>query len=528
MHFLLVILGVFTFFVSLPAVVQVLNSVPSYFSTPVTWLPHYIPRENFNEWLEAENSIALRNLLDNFLDDGVILASPSQSAPNYYYQWIRDSAIVINTLVKQLAVCQEPDCSVIHRRIVQYLNNSWRLQRIDNLSGRGVPTSTKGLGEPKFNVDFSSFDLSWGRPQNDGPALRVVTILNYLQNLNNSDTQFSPSLLSLNDYEDYTSQFLPLKESRDIYHEILYWDLLFIVNNWHMKNFDLWEEVYGFHFFTTVMQLYSIDRAIPVLETNKYFWGVDEQFLNKLINTRDTLLSFVREKGGFIDHTREIIKSCPQVLGERSGLDIATILASVYTHDEGNAGNDLEIFDVDDNNILNTLYDLIESMSELYPINKLKVENNNKKTKFYGTALGRYPEDVYDGIDVSEGNPWFLATAAASELSFKLIKKYRDESKDIVILKGNRFWSLVLDQYDPRKDITITYNSHGFNETLKSLMELGDSFLDTIRSHVANNGSMSEQFNKYTGFNQGARDLTWSYGAFLNTIQARNSIKNLL
>lgn len=404
------------------------------------------------------------------------------------------------------------------------MDNSWRLQRVDNLSGPAVPRSIQGLGEPKFNVDFTAFDENWGRPQNDGPALRVVTILNYLQYLNDTNTPIEVALSSTLD----TSSDFPIKEISDVYKEILYWDLLFIVNTWHMKNYDLWEEVYGFHFFTSVIQLYSLERVIPLITTNKDLWGVDEQFLEQLVETRNKINTFVKDESGFIDYDRHIIKSCPQVLDNRSGLDIATVLASLYTHDEEFVGQNLEEFDVDDNNILNTFYELVESMSELYPINKLKSENNNKKTKLFGTALGRYPEDIYDGIDVSEGNPWYLATAAASELVFKLIKKYRENSQDIVISGGNKFWSLILDQYDSTKGTTIEYNSHEFNETLNSLMALGDSFLDTIRLHVADNGSMSEQFNKYTGFNQGARDLTWSYGAFLNTVQVRDAIKNML
>jgi glucoamylase len=34
---------------------------------------------------------------------------------------------------------------------------------------------------------------------------------------------------------------------------------------------------------------------------------------------------------------------------------------------------------------------------------------------------------------------------------------------------------------------------------------------------------MSEQFHRVSGFMEGARDLTWSYGAFLQAVRARKA-----
>jgi glucoamylase len=35
---------------------------------------------------------------------------------------------------------------------------------------------------------------------------------------------------------------------------------------------------------------------------------------------------------------------------------------------------------------------------------------------------------------------------------------------------------------------------------------------------------MSEQFDRVDGFERGARDLTWSYGAFLQAVEARKKM----
>jgi glucoamylase len=55
----------------------------------------------------------------------------------------------------------------------------------------------------------------------------------------------------------------------------------------------------------------------------------------------------------------------------------------------------------------------------------------------------------------------------------------------------------------------------------------GDQFLEVIKTHVDAEGSMSEQFDRVTGYMRGAEDLTWSYGAFLQAARARKVFMGL-
>jgi glucoamylase len=61
-------------------------------------------------YLAAESPIAKANLLANIgpsgskssgAKPGVVIASPSTTNPNYLYTWIRDSALVFQTLIDQ-------------------------------------------------------------------------------------------------------------------------------------------------------------------------------------------------------------------------------------------------------------------------------------------------------------------------------------------------------------------------------------------------------------------------------------------
>lgn len=100
-----------------------------------------------------------------------------------------------------------------------------------------------GLGEPRFNVDGNPNSEPWGRPQNDGPALRALNFIS-LYNL----------IVSENWPEK--NQLLPLLyEGKMPAQSLIKKDLEFVgFHHWRNPNFDLWEEVMGFHFFTMMVQ----------------------------------------------------------------------------------------------------------------------------------------------------------------------------------------------------------------------------------------------------------------------------------
>jgi glucoamylase len=65
-----------------------------------------------------------------------------------------------------------------------------------------------------------------------------------------------------------------------------------------------------------------------------------------------------------------------------------------------------------------------------------------------------------------------------------------------------------------------------YNSVIERLRTTGDDFLEVVKSHVDVEGSMSEQFDRVTGYMRGARDLTWSYGAFLGAVRARKMARD--
>ncbi|AOW28175.1 glucoamylase [Candida albicans L26] len=524
----------------------------SIFSTNLKQALTTPPPNSFYDWLVFQKQVCLKSILNNIGGDftidnkdllpGVVIASPSTSNPDYYYQWTRDSAIIINILIDHLSqtplhlINKNSTSSLVHI-IESYIFNTQILQQLPNLSGN--VDNLENLGEPKFHVNLTAFNESWGRPQRDGPGLRSIAIMNYLSLLNNTQHQPSFSNLTMNN----TSK---------IYHDIIKPDLKYSIEFWQFEGFDLWEEIKGIHFFTSLVQLKSLTMGLKFAQ----FYNDSFEFRLDIMNSIELLTKYIELESGFINNedsdgdedneqqllSKSYIISSPKLFytKSRSGLDIASILAVLYTHNNNNANDDDDNdfpFDVDNGLVLTTLRYLIQDMTLRYPI--------NFQDNFQGVALGRYPEDIYDGYGKSEGNPWFISTATASELIYRLIYKLKSNNQAIIIDQKNiefykEFIHSVSATEISNNELKFEAHINGhpmmiinkddklYDELINKLFHYADGFLKVVQKHVDNNGDMNEQFNKYIGFMQGAEKLTWSYGAVFTAINWRNKTLSIL
>lgn len=92
---------------------------------------------------------------------GVVIASPSNTNPDYVFTWTRDSSLVFKMLIDRYTLGIDSSAS-LRTLIDQFVAAEANLQQTSNPSGS---ISTGGLGEPKFNIDTSAFTGPWGRPQ---------------------------------------------------------------------------------------------------------------------------------------------------------------------------------------------------------------------------------------------------------------------------------------------------------------------------------------------------------------------------
>ncbi|ODQ81659.1 glycoside hydrolase family 15 protein [Babjeviella inositovora NRRL Y-12698] len=473
----------------------------------------HISRDNFGLWLEQQRNISFHGILDNIgglgikgpdVSVGAVVASPSKNNPDYFYQWIRDGALTINSLVYHLSdnpLMLNDSCHRLLKYIVeQYLANSYVLQRTSNPSGDFA--SLSGLGEPKFNMNGEPFNHQWGRPQRDGPALRILTITNYLSLLSRYKLELHHELLQSSEW---------------VFDQIVKPDLMYVCNFWRASGYDLWEEVDSVHLFTSLNQLSALNEG---MKAARLFSIDDAKLMETLQQEFSQLRKFITLKAGFtrddVSHMIETPSLFPQKGSSgRSGLDAATIIGVLSSHTEDTS----EIpFDVDDSRVLNTLAQMVDDMVYRYPINHQYLSLRKENIPI-GVGLGRYPEDVYNGVGFGEGNPWFLTTASAAELVYRLVLKLESSHADLEITEDNiGFYGKFHEQG------TVLYGSAEYSSVMRNLIAFGDSFLDVLKQHVDDQGRMSEQFSRFDGYMKGAHDLTWSYSAVWNSIRWRDRV----
>lgn len=401
---------------------------------------------------------------------GFIIASPFRVNPDYYFHWVRDAALVM----RSLSIYLPEKNAAYQKQVKDYAEIEAEHQKIFKLSDQG---------EPKFNADGTSFQGPWGRPQNDGPALR--------------STYFSQLVLdqarrgNLTYLKNYYQANLPAKSLLKIDYE-------YVSHQWYKPDFDLWEEVQGQHFYTRMVQQKAMKLAVHVAELAKDFGA--KQWYQKQVDAIEVSL---------LDHLNDekiILSTVKRVAGlatKRSQLDSSVILAILHTDRlEGR-------FSLTSEEVLKTFMLLDQTFKNLYPLNYRRsfrnVENSFLPT--LGNAIGRYPEDSFYG-----GNPWFLLTSSFAEFCYRQALFLKHASKHVI--------------YEPKiqKMLKSFLNINSFSQK-SSLIDAwqakGDQYLARVLYHSDEMGHQAEQMDKVSGYFKSAGDLTWSYAAFLTAVHYR-------
>lgn len=364
--------------------------------------------------------------------------------------------------------------------IQQYITAQAKLQAVSNPSG-GLSDGS-GLGEPKFNVNESAFTGAWGRPQRDGPALRATALIKY-----------GNQLLSSGKKSIVKSNIWPVVSN----------DLNYVAQYWNQTGFDLWEEVQGSSFFTIAAQHRALAEGSTFAKAlGESCAGCDSQ--------APQVLCFLQD---FWNGTAVIAN-----LGSsgRSGLDANSVLTSIHTFDP-NAPCDDTTFQPCSSRALSNHKLYVDSFRSIYGINSGKKAGS-------AVAVGRYPEDSYMG-----GNPWYVTLLADIEITSD------NEIRYLTTLAAGEQLYDALYQWKKQGSLAITQTSLPFFKDLVSSATVGnysstsptytsvtnavkayaDGFVSIVQQYTPSNGSLSEQFSRDNGTPLSARDLTWSYAAFL-------------
>lgn len=408
--------------------------------------------------LRNSYSTIFSHLYRQDIDPGAIIASPSKYKPNYFYHWVRDAGLTMLEITNLYSLSLKPERKkLLDSLIVSWINFEIRNQRIAE--------ENSSLGEPIFTVIGHIYPGEWGRPQNDGPAIRALAMIQYAFELIKQHRLTEARRL----YQAELPAQSPIKK-----------DLEYIAHHWKESNFDLWEEVKGDHFFTKMAQRAALLKGAQLAQFFNdpfaaNFYKSEAQLLEPHI------LAHLNDTHGHIIPTINQTDGWKNKLYE---LDSSTLLAVIYF----SLGDGF--IDVNNPWVQKTAYKLESFFTNNYGINQKKYTDR----VFYSLspAIGRYPGDVYDGFSFSQGNPWFLTTNAFGEYYCLLSK--------------------------------LSVNASDKN----AYLEKGLGFLNRSLFHSDTNGNMSEQFNRDSGYMQGAIQLTWSYVSYLRAYRACQSPEKYL
>ncbi len=414
---------------------------------------------------------------------GAVPASPSRFEPNYFFHWTRDAAVVFDVYVtaylKSRDVRSKADAL---RRLLGWVGFETQLQSLRTRSG--------GPGEPKFMVDGTAYNGEWGRPQNDGPALRAVVMIRLANILLNEGQE---SLVRSTLYGGGLPSVGPIK-----------FDLEYTGRNWTQASYDLWEEVKGAHFYTRIVQRRALIEGARLAD--RLGDSGAAEFYRKQAGLLSTAL-MAHMQNGLVMPTLDRVEGWNHKF---SNLDVAVILGSIHAFDAED-----DFFAPSSDWILSSAVKLEDAFIRIYPLNRNPIP---------APAIGRYPEDVYDGNGFSGGNPWFIATNAYAEMNCRLAQKW--ESRGVIEIDGlNRPY---LERIYPnlpapaRSGVTVRRGDPLFDRLVQRARVRAERFLHRSVRHTAQgpSGHMSEQFSRFDGYMTGAADLSWSYASFLSAYAA--------
>lgn len=268
-------------------------------------------------------------------------------------------------------------------------------------------------------------------------------------------------------------------------------DLTYVTSNWNQSGFDLWEEINSSSFFTTAAQYRALVEGSALASQ-----------IGKSCSTCDSqapqILCFLQSywTGSYV---------LSNTGGGRSGKDANSLLASIHLFDQ-NTGCDATTFQPCSDKALANHKVVTDSFRSLYSINSGIPSGT-------GVAIGRYPEDSYQG-----GNPWYLNTFAAAEQLYDAIYQWRKLGSITITSTSLTFFR---DVYPSAATGTYSSSSSTFTSLINAVMAYADSFMANAQKYTPQNGALAEQYSRDNGNPLSASDLTWSYAAFLTAFNAR-------
>lgn len=114
-----------------------------------------------------------------------------------------------------------------------------------------------------------------------------------------------------------------------------------------------------------------------------------------------------------------------------------------------------------------------------------------------------------------------MANLAAAEQLYDAIYQWNTIGSITIDSTSLAFFQ---DVYSSAAVGTYASGSSAFTSIVSAVKTYADGYVSVVEAHAMTNGSLSEQFDKSSGAELSARDLTWSYAALLTANNRRSGI----
>ena len=364
---------------------------------------------------------------------GSIVASPILGAydpePDYFFHWLRDSAVVVEAM---LALFEDTGSAEFLGHFADFVRFSLSLQHLDGRRLAESPwrdavaadfrqflRSPEELsaahgeslsGETRVNADGTLDISNWPRPQNDGPALRAISLLHW-QAAAPLDDELAAAVEAL-----------------------LRADLRYTQSHWRKACFDIWEEEKGLHYYTLRASASALEGGAAWLERSREH-AEAALYRSEAGAILDALDEYWREDLQFFK-SRVLESQTPSA----KELDIAVIFAAIH------AGAHAPTHSVRDPRMHATLARLEALFDAEYAINRNRPSSR-------GPAMGRYAGDVY-----YSGGAYYFSTLAAAEFCFRAAARL--PAADSWFARGDAYLETVRAYTPPGGDLSEQFDQN--------------------------------------------------------------------
>ncbi|KAI8915522.1 Six-hairpin glycosidase-like protein [Powellomyces hirtus] len=474
-----------------------------------------------SDWLMTEVPFAVSRLLAHVNDNGAVVAGAVEPFPNdgkYQEYWLRDGGF---TLLAVIDHYKTNPSQVIVDKMNAFFEWTKKVQKsareTRDPEGRLPDHLRQGWTKFSLNAENPKPVINWGNPQYDGPALRALTFIRWADITKEYGKYYAGDL----------NAFSVIKTDLEVVGHALE----------ETNGIEPWEEIAGVHFYDLAISYRALidgaDFALargdkPAADFYRLQAGKALIKLNSFWDGKriKATLPDTAKPGG---NEGSISKS-----KQKYHIDVATVYsfnhANIptfpHSHPQAQAtfAQHLRAFTTPE---FLPNFDGTRVTSAWWAGINAELSLNGRPAN---PAVGRYPEDVYDGThsnykDTAGAGFWFLATNAMAEFLYRAADAHAQSGVIEVNNVNGEFWNLIKvpKMANGPWRLTRAEQPATFNDALARLVDHGDRFLRRTQKHATKEGYLAEQFRADNGFQQGPGDLSWSYASVVTADVARRA-----